>query len=478
MCIFIIPIKHNSVRVPCKNFRDLNGKPLYYYIIDTVLKVKRLKKLVIDTNSPTVKEGINKHFNDSRIIIYDRPKHLESGDTPVNKLLKNVIESLNLESEYFIQTHTTNPLLKLETIENAIKTYTEVKKDGYDSLFTVKNYQTRLYKLQNESPVAINHNINELIPTQDLEMYYEENSCLYFFSKEILFKRNHRIGNKPYLFKMNDIESSDIDTENDWDIVKAIHKKYYLNNHNKNKYVLITGVNGGIGNKVAEKFSKEGWYVIGTGYFPNYKSKFIDRYIFANLSHKSAMENIIKDIIINENRIDCFVHCAAIQKCGPVWNLEENDWDMMYECNLKTIYKFVKYGIDIIKKNKTNLINIGSVHATNTSDEIAGYASTKAAVVGLTRNLGIELGKFGVRVNTISPGAVNTQMLKDGLSRGHVGDGSPEDLVSELGKKHLLGRVGEPDEISNLVYEVCNNQFINGANIVIDGGATIKLSTE
>ena len=335
-----------------------------------------------------------------------------------------------------------------------------------------------MYKYHNELPVAINHNINELIPTQDLEIYYEENSCLYFFNKDILFNKNHRIGNKPYLFEMNDIESSDIDTENDWEVVKAIHKKYYVDDKVKKKFVLITGVNGGIGGKVAEKFSNEGWYVIGTGYYPNYKSKFVDRYIFANLSYSSAIENIVKDILENENRLDCFIHCAAIQKCGPIWKLDENDWDMMYECNLKTIYKFVKYGIDILKKHKTNIINIGSVHATNTSDEIAGYASTKAALVGLTRNLAIELGPFGVRVNTISPGAVNTQMLKDGLTRGHMGDGTPDDLVKELGKNHLLGRVGDPEEISDLTFEVCNNHFINGANIVIDGGATIKLSTE
>ena len=478
MCIFIIPIKHNSVRVPEKNFRDLNGKPLYYYIINTVLQVKSLKKLIIDTNSSTVKLGISKYFNDERIVIYDRPKHLESGDTPVNKLLMNVIESLNLESEYFIQTHTTNPLLKIETIENAIRKFEEVKKNGYDSLFTVKNYQTRLYKYQKDQPIAINHNINELIPTQDLEMYYEENSCLYFFSKDILFNKNHRIGNKPYLFEMNDIESSDIDTENDWDIVKAIHKKYYLNDKEKNKYVFITGASGGIGLKIAEKFSKSGWYVIGAGYSPNPKSPYIDRYLFSNLSYAPAMENIIKDIVKNENKIDCFVHCAAIQKCGPIWELEEKDWDKMYECNLKTIYKFVKFGINLIKEHKTNIINIGSVHGTNTSNEIAGYASTKAAIIGFTRNLAIELGQFGSRVNTISPGAINTQMLKDGLSRGHVGKGSPDDLVKELGKKHLLERVGEPEEISEIVYQVCNNQFINGSNIIVDGGATIKLSTE
>ena len=161
--------------------------------------------------------------------------------------------------------------------------------------------------------------------------------------------------------------------------------------------------------------------------------------------------------------------------------MEESEWDYVFNCNIKSIYLFVKNVLDLMKNNNSSIINIGSVHSVNTSDEIAAYATTKSAIVGLTRNLAIELSKFDIRVNCISPGAVDTEMLRSGLLRGHAGKGTPEELVINLGKTHLLGKVGQPIEIANLVKFVADNEngkFINGSNILIDGGASIKLSTE
>ena len=134
MICAIIPIKHESTRVPKKNYRDFNGFPLYYHIIKTLLASKYINTIVIDTNSDVVKQGINKYFITNKIIIYDRPEYLWAGDTPVNKLLINVIESLNLNADFYIQTHTTNPLLKTETLDASIKTFLEKRNSGYDSL--------------------------------------------------------------------------------------------------------------------------------------------------------------------------------------------------------------------------------------------------------------------------------------------------------------------------------------------------------
>lgn len=242
------------------------------------------------------------------------------------------------------------------------------------------------------------------------------------------------------------------------------------------KVVLITGVTGGIGGSVAELFKNNGWYVIGTG-----RSKCdiaIDRYIVADLSNSFAASDIIGDIKEHEGRLDCIINNAALQICKPIWEMDESEWDSTMSCNLKIIYQFVKYGLELLKTTNGSIINVGSVHATNTSDKIAAYATTKAAIVGLTRNLAIELGQFGIRVNCVSPGAVDTKMLRAGLLRGHAEGNTADELVESLGSKHLLGRVGQPCEIATLIYEVANNQFINGSNLVIDGGATIKLSTE
>ena len=92
--------------------------------------------------------------------------------------------------------------------------------------------------------------------------------------------------------------------------------------------------------------------------------------------------------------------------------------------------------------------------------------------------MAIELSKYNIRVNCVSPGAVDTKMLRAGLLRGHVGDGDEISLIRNLGSKHLLGKIGTPENIADIVYYITNNKFLTGSNIIIDGGATIKLSTE
>lgn len=221
----ILPIKHNSTRVPGKNFRNMNGKPLFYYIIKTLLNVKEINNIVIDTNSSIIFEKVPQLFKKhmKKIILYNRPKHLWSGDTPTNDLLLNVINDLNLDADYFIQTHVTNPLLKCSTISNAINKFLN-NKDNYESLFSVKTHHTRFYNKDGED---MNHNRYKLIPTQDLDPIYEENSCIYIFNKNLLKKYKARIGSKALLFQMDDIESQDIDWEDDFIITEALMKLFY-----------------------------------------------------------------------------------------------------------------------------------------------------------------------------------------------------------------------------------------------------------
>ena len=247
------------------------------------------------------------------------------------------------------------------------------------------------------------------------------------------------------------------------------------------KIVLVTGAAGGIGLEVCKKFKKNGWTVVGTSRTQNLESEFIDLYLSKDLSLETSPKEIIEEINNKYGQLDCIVNNAACQICKPIWEMETNEWDLIYNVNVRSIFLFVKYGLDLLKKSKGNIVNIGSVHSVVTSDEIAGYASSKAAITGLTRNLAIELGKFQIRVNNICPGAVDTKMLRAGLARGHAGSGDGDTLVDNLGKSHLLGKVGQVNEIANFVYFVSNDEngrFINGSNLLIDGGAHIKLSTE
>ncbi len=219
----ILPIKHKSTRVPMKNFRLMNGKPLYFYIIDTLLKVGKIDKIIIDTNSPIIFENVPELFKEhmDRIILYERPKHLWPGDTATNDLLINVINDLGLDADVYLQTHTTNPLLKKETIEKAIESYNP---ETHDSLFSAKVLHTRLYDKDFKD---MNHNRFHLIPTQDLDPIYEENSCIYLFTKDILEKYKARIGANPFIFEMSDIESQDIDWEEDF-VITEILQKYLM----------------------------------------------------------------------------------------------------------------------------------------------------------------------------------------------------------------------------------------------------------
>ena len=341
--------------------------------------------------------------------------------------------------------------------------------------------------MENNTPEPVNHNPNELLPTQNLEPLYEENSCIYIFSKETLFKKKHRIGYNPTIFIMEDIESTDIDTETDFIVAKCLHKELILNKKCNNKLscykksVLVTGADGGIGTEICKKFKNEGWFVIGTSITTLCDNPNIDLYISADLTKSDSIRNLLTIINTKITKLDCLVNNAASQICKPIWEMDEVEWDLVFNCNIKAIYLFVKNALKLLKNNNANIINIGSVHSVSTSDKIAAYATTKAAIVGLTRNLAIELAQFNIRVNCISPGAIDTQMLKDGLLRGHSGKGTAEELIINLGKSHLLGKVGKPSDIANLVNFIANNEngkFLNGSNIIIDGGASIKLSTE
>jgi len=224
--VAIVPIKHESTRVPGKNYRLMNGKPLYYWILKTLLSTREIDQIVIDTNSPIVKRGIKEYFDMKRIVIYDRPDHLHAGDISTNRLLINVIEDLKLDADLYLQTHTTNPLLKLDSILGAIEEYISKLSEGYETLFSVKTHHTRLYDKDGND---MNHSRFKLIPTQDLDPIYEENSCIYLFTKETLLKYDARIGAKALLYPISSIESQDIDWEEDFLITEVIMKLFYLN---------------------------------------------------------------------------------------------------------------------------------------------------------------------------------------------------------------------------------------------------------
>ena len=224
----LLPMKGHSERIPNKNLKSFQGKPLYHKVIDSLLHSKYIDKVVINTDSENIKIDAVKNFGD-KILLIDRPNSIQGDFVSMNNIIEHVLSKLP-NNNYFIQTHSTNPLLKTETIDRAIEKYFEaIIKNQFDSLFSVTRFQTRFYWKSGE---PINHNPNELIRTQDLPIMYEENSNFFIFSRDSFFSNGlKRIGCKPYLFEMNKIESIDIDEPEDFTIAEIFYKTLYGNDY-------------------------------------------------------------------------------------------------------------------------------------------------------------------------------------------------------------------------------------------------------
>jgi CMP-N-acetylneuraminic acid synthetase len=210
--IALLPMKANSVRVKGKNFRDFCGKPLFRWILDTLLAVEEIDQIIINTDARHILAE-NGLIDTERITIRDRKPEICGDHVSMNLVLADDVA--NIQADIYLMTHTTNPLMSSDTIRKALVAFQQAQAVGQaDSLFTVDKVQTRFYR-SDCSPV--NHDPDNLIPTQELEPWFEENSNLYLFSAESYAKTKARIGKQPMMYEGPYFESIDIDTPADWD---------------------------------------------------------------------------------------------------------------------------------------------------------------------------------------------------------------------------------------------------------------------
>jgi len=215
--VALVPMRHHSQRVPGKNYRLLAGKPLFQHVIETLLAVPEITQIAVDTDSEPVMERLGAEF--PQVTIIHRPQHLRADAVPMNDIL--IYDTGQFQADFYLQTHSTNPLLKPETVSRAIQSLLS-DYPRHDSLFSVTRWQTRLYFQDGQ---AINHDPTFLIQTQDLPPVYEENSCLYIFTRENLIKRHHRIGETPIMFEIDADEAWDIDEELDFAITDFLLRR-------------------------------------------------------------------------------------------------------------------------------------------------------------------------------------------------------------------------------------------------------------
>ncbi|MBN8656745.1 MAG: SDR family oxidoreductase, partial [Anaerolineae bacterium] len=243
------------------------------------------------------------------------------------------------------------------------------------------------------------------------------------------------------------------------------------------------GAGGGIGRACIKHFSERGWRVIGVD-----RNDFGDefpasgRFIKADISQPDSVEQIFQQAKDFHPTLDALVNNAAVQVAKPLVETTVDEWDAVMASNLRSAFLFVKLAHPLMKAAGGGaIVNVSSVHAVQTSTNIAAYAASKGGLLALTRALAIEFAPDNIRVNAILPGAVDTPMLRAGLGRGHLGGSDVQERLDNLARKTVNGRVGTPAEIANAIYFLADSEqssFMTGQAMIVDGGATARLSTE
>ena len=252
------------------------------------------------------------------------------------------------------------------------------------------------------------------------------------------------------------------------------------------KTVLITGGAGGIGYATAQRFHQEGWTVIGLDY-KNAKELAeevgqgaIAHYIQIDLADAAALQEAIASLKAEFSTLHSLVNNAALQICKPAVEMTVAEWDQVMAVNVRAAFLLAQGLYPLLQAANGSIVNVSSVHAIATSANIAAYAASKGALSALTRALAIEFAPH-IRVNVLLPGAVNTPMLQDGLRRGHLSGDNVDDLMTDLGNKTIMERVGQPQELAEAVLFLADgdrSSFMTGQSLVVDGGAIARLSTE
>ena len=247
------------------------------------------------------------------------------------------------------------------------------------------------------------------------------------------------------------------------------------------RVVLITGAAGGIGRATVDLFHAAGWDTVAvdrqaaSGFPPGVRLR------QADVSLPDSVAGLFAWLRADVGRLDALVNNAAIQICKPLVETTPEEWDAVMASNLRSIFLTVREGYPLLKAAAGAVVNVSSVHAVATSVDIAAYAASKGGSLALTRAMALEFARDGVRVNVILPGAVDTPMLHAGLMRGHVAGGSVEERMADLGRRTLMGRVGKPEEIARAILFLADGEqssFMTGQSMIVDGGATCRLSTE
>lgn len=243
------------------------------------------------------------------------------------------------------------------------------------------------------------------------------------------------------------------------------------------RVAVVTGVSSGIGAAVCAEFRRQGWEVIGVG--RNEAPEPLERFEYADLSQPDAVKELFERLADVE-KIHAIVNNAAVGLDKPLTATSDEEWQAVFDVNVKSAFQMIRASAPQLARAKGAIVNVGSVHAVATSINVAAYAASKGALVALTRAAALELAPQGIRCNAVLPGAVATPMLEAGLSRRPHPDG-PEGNRQNLIDKTPLGFIATPGQVAPTIVHFADSQqtpYLTGQMLVVDGGATARLSTE
>ncbi len=244
--------------------------------------------------------------------------------------------------------------------------------------------------------------------------------------------------------------------------------------------VLITGVCGGIGRAAAQAFRDAGWSVIGIDRATPTDDIPVDRFELVDVSQSEQIADLFTQLNSELDGLNALVNNAAMQVNKPIVDTSDLDWEQIINTNVRSAFQCIRDANPLLRAVKGAVVNVASVHAIATSMNVAVYAISKGALVALTRSAALELAADGVRCNAVLPGAIDTKMLREGLDRRPNPDG-PEGNLRILAQRTPLGFVATADDIAPSILHLADNEqsrYTTGQMLVLDGGATIRLSTE
>ncbi|MBC1193971.1 SDR family oxidoreductase [Microcystis aeruginosa BLCCF158] len=238
------------------------------------------------------------------------------------------------------------------------------------------------------------------------------------------------------------------------------------------KTALITGASGGIGRALCAVFQAANYRVIGLDKVKSEDRDHLEgdlRQMCLSQSYRSEVIEQIREFLKQSHGLDVLINNAAVQIVKPMDEITLEDWYQTLDINLIAPFLLAQELLPELQAASGSVINIASIHATLTKLGFICYATSKAALVGLTKSMAVELGAK-VRVNAICPAAVATPMLLAGFE-------GKEGLFKELSDMHPVGRIAEPEEVAKAALFLASQdaQFINGASLQLDGGISSRL---